>query len=569
MNNFEPTMNSTEEYVQANEAQETPKQNDESASHEPQACEFSKELESEAKAIHEQEPQEFSLNEKTFSAFMEELKSKPDPEKKLEFAINFMKETLSQKGTPHFKEFWQARRVCLDLFKENIAPPIRMALWTAYSELCRQARNLKEIFDEQSAFAVEQIEMAISSIESEAAYFPELLQKLPDMSFDIQCQAIQERYDAYNRLQRELNLLNTYAVKTNALRKELIKTEMRIRTKNKFFERLSKIGDAIFPRRKALIQEVSHLFVEDVNRFIEKTFVHEMKTQELFSVRDEIKALQAVAKQLTLNTEAFSQSRLSLSECWDSVKSILKERRKATSEKAQVFKENKEKLIAEIQELKTSYEEKKESAKACEKKLDDMVHAMRKIELGKTEIREIRELAKEFRQTLLKEMHAQDEQRRHEIKKKDDDQKQKFTTLRDSLKELLASCDQKSFDELQQLYEEQIVDAAKTVLTKGQKQEIEAYFRRIKDTVSDKKEHALLSDDQKQALDGLEEVLKERLERRKEIKEEIESLRKLQGSSGLDFTEALHYNELMETQKERLEHLEAGIREIEEKIDEI
>ena len=80
-----------------------------------------------------------------------------------------MELTLAQKGTPHFKSFWEARNLCVELFKQNISAAIKQPLWNKYSELSKEARRLREILDEQSAFAAEQIEIAIQALEKEIA----------------------------------------------------------------------------------------------------------------------------------------------------------------------------------------------------------------------------------------------------------------------------------------------------------------------------------------------------------------------------------------------------------------
>jgi hypothetical protein len=354
-----------------------------------------------------------------FDEFLKALRGCQEPEKKLEMSIQFMQQRLAQTGIPHFKEFWDARRVCLDLFKENINPSVRVALWARYSELCRQARKLKEIFDEQSAFAAEQIEIAVAAIEADLGRFGELLEKMTALDFGVECRSLEPRFEEYNAIQRELTLLNTYAMKTSALRKELIKTEMRIRQKNKFFERLSKLGDSIFPRRKELIQKVSDLFTSDVEHFITATFVSELNTAELFNVRDEIKALQSIAKVLTLNTESFSQTRQRLSECWDSIKNVVKDRRKVATEQKSEYKKHRDEFVQELDDLKTKFDAKELTTANVDTKLDDVVHRMRQTSLGKFEIRELRDKVRELRQVVSTQAHTEDLSRRNEAQKKE------------------------------------------------------------------------------------------------------------------------------------------------------
>jgi len=80
---------------------------------------------------------------KHFEKFLQELALLDDVDKKLEFGIDFMEKSIAQTGTPHFKSFWEARTICLELFKENISPPLRAVLWAKYNDLSKEARRLK------------------------------------------------------------------------------------------------------------------------------------------------------------------------------------------------------------------------------------------------------------------------------------------------------------------------------------------------------------------------------------------------------------------------------------------
>ncbi len=509
-----------------------------------------------------------------FEQFLQTLRATHEPEKKLDTAIQFMQERLAQAGVPHFKEFWDARRICLDLFKENINPTSRVHLWARYSELCREARKLKEIFDEQSAFACEQIEMAVAAIESEIGRLSELIEDLPEIDLQPPCVSLEHHLPEYAAMQRELNLLNTYAMKTSALRKELIKTEMRIRQKNKFFERLSRLGDSIFPRRKELIQKISQMFIEDVDQFIKTTFVEEMKTVQLFSIRDEIKDLQSIAKVLTLNTEAFSSTRKTLSECWDSIKDVVKERRKAASEQKSAYKKHRDEFVAELEALKASFEAKEGTLQAHEHKLDDIANRMRRTSLGKFEIRELRDMVRDVHQMLSAHTQSEDARRREEVVKKDQEKRAKVHALRlelETLSQGTNSLDAEGLDRaLEPLTKE--VAAQSQNFGRAEKQEFEKLIRNVRDLIAERKEQSLLalSDDDRESLTKLKELLKERKTNRQEIKSQIDSWRKeSSGSSGLDFASALQYNDMILNEKIRLEKVESAISDIQDKISKI
>ena len=73
-----------------------------------------------------------------FEDFKKQFDAQPDLEAKLQLAIDFMEASLAQGGTPHFRSFWEARRFCLPLFKENISPAFRSQQWNRYSELSKR-----------------------------------------------------------------------------------------------------------------------------------------------------------------------------------------------------------------------------------------------------------------------------------------------------------------------------------------------------------------------------------------------------------------------------------------------
>ena len=70
-------------------------------------------------------------------------------------------------------------------------------------------------------------------------------------------------------------------------------------------------------------------------------------------------------------------------------------------------------------------------------------------------------------------------------------------------------------------------------LTKNEKQELERLFKPFRDILADKREKALLAlpEDDRLALLQLKDLFKQRKERRQEIKNQLESLRKAAGAS--------------------------------------
>lgn len=505
-----------------------------------------------------------------FEAFKKAFEEQTDPEVKLQLAIHFMETSLAQGGTPHFRSFWEARRLCLPLFKENISPAIRSQLWTKYSELSKEARRLKEILDEQSAFAVEQIEIAIQALETDISHFDEQVEKSTFSESIVFPQALQEHFKTYQNLQKQLNVLNTQASRINALRKELLKTEMRVRHKNKFFQRLSTAGDKVFPKRKELIKQISQQFANDVEKFIKLHFEGQGSRESFYVLREEIKSFQGLAKVLTLNTHSFTQTRTHLSECWDRIKVEEKERKKERAQHRVVSKQNADEMEKQIAALKEAFEKNEESVGNAQKKVDDIVAQMRQVELGRDELKTLRDALNEVRRLIQGKVKLGEETRQQEEQERNRQKKEKYQIFRDQAEKLLQE-QETDADKLVADRDSLVAQIHDSSLSKNEKQELERVLKPLRDIITDKKEKALLalSEDDRQSLQQMQSILNQRKERRQEIKNQLEILRKAAGSSSLDFEKAMSYTSQINEEKERLDKANQAIQEIERKIREV
>lgn len=506
-----------------------------------------------------------------FLDFLKQFESESSAEGKIRISIDFMRDALASSGTPRFKDFWEGRRICLPLFKENISPKVRSQLWGSYIELSTEARRLKEILDEQSAFAIEQIELAIQALERDLEHYDVLLSQSHEDAGLLNSFTIEEKREFYAQVHKELQLLNTLASRVNALRKEVVKTEMRIRIKNKLLERLSLCGDGIFPKRKELIKKVSQEFISDIDKFISSYFQdEEFKDVPLYALREEIKQLQSIAKILTLNTHAFTETRLKLSGCWDKIKNREKERKKESQVKRQTFKQNfdlvleKIKPFAELCLSGLSLEE-------CNRQAAEILDFMRTVELGRDEVRILKDeihKAKRGPQDKAREAEMERQKKERDV---ENQRREKINALKEGLNSLLSKDLDLDVDVLLAKREELGRQFDEISLAKAEKQIVDRLFKQVKDLIDEKKEKSLLmlSDDDLKALEQLKEVLEERKLRRQEIKNQLEHYRKQLGGSGFDFEKAMMYREQIEAEKASLDKVNSSIDEIEEKIEEI
>ncbi|MCC5831439.1 MAG: hypothetical protein JJU12_00145 [Chlamydiales bacterium] len=521
--------------------------------------------------------EEKDLPKQETGVFLKKLEEISDIEEKLRASISFMRDALAQNGTANFKGFWEVRKLCLPLFKEPLAGPVRAQLWADYIELTREGRRLKNLLDEETAFAVEQIDLAVVSLEKEVDAFhqdPEkALSEVPDFEFLKEPAALEERSSLYKHLQKQLNALNVYASRINSLRKELIRTEMRIRQKNQFFQRLSHLGDRVFPQRKDLIQQVSESFFEDVERFVSAHFSDENFSQEqarrsLFFFREEIKNLQATAKMLTLNTYTFSKTREQLSGCWDKLKGMERELKKEFANQKQKSSENTAQVQEKIKAFESDYVEGKYSIEEGCKELDAIAKWMREIELTRSDVLHLKDLLAKAREPLEAKQTEEEAARRQKQAAFEEARREKV----EQFKQEIDSLSQKIVSEDVNTLLAQLEECRKTFssisMLKVERQQIERKLKTIRDQIAEKQEQALLalSDDDRETLDNLKEILSQRKERRKEIKAQIEEYRKISGGSDLDFEKAMRTQELMNSEKELLSQIDESISQIEKKI---
>jgi hypothetical protein len=501
--------------------------------------------------------------------FLQQFERESAPEDMIRLAINFMRTAISQAGTPRFKDFWEVRRLCLPFFKENLNPKIRVLLWGEYIELSGEARRIKEILDEQSAFAAEQIELAIAALEHDLEHFDQFLALAPSPFISKESGLLMDKKDFYLSVQKELNLLNTMASRINGLRKEVVKTEMRVRYKNRFFDRLSVAGDKIFPRRKELIKQISEEFAQDVYCFVENNFNEDGQGMSpLFILREEIKGLQLMAKELTLNTQAFTETRLQLSKCWDRIRDFEKERKKEFAQKRQSYKQNYDLVVEKIHAFAEICQNQELTQEECHRQSEAILDFMQTLELGRDEVRMLRDELQKAKKPVLDRFKEKELERNRLEKEEDIRRQEKLQEFRGQLNRLAQDMDQLEMQSFIEQRDQLLTELERFSLNKVERQGIERLFKQVKDQISEKKEKAImaLSADDLEAFEQLKLALQERKQQRQEIREQLEHYRKALGSSGFDFEKAMAYGELVEAEKARLEKANAAIYEIEEKI---
>lgn len=503
--------------------------------------------------------------------FLEQFNGEANSEKKIRLSLEFMRQALSQGSAPRFKDFWEVRKRCISLFKEDMPISIRADLWNAYTELASEAKQLKEIVDQQSEFAVEQIELAIQALEKDVENMEAVLEQITGIILPQKCFSLQKNGEFYTSTQRELQLLNALAVKINSLRKELLKTDMRIRIKNKLLARLSLCGNQVFPRRKELIKLISEQFSQDIAYFVQSHF-HETEAKQfpIYVLREEVKYLQQIAKVLTVNTHVFTETRVKLSACWEEIKNYEKERKKETQEKKLLFKQGFD-LVAEKIQAFAGCSHEDISLQECDQQITEVLAFMKTVQLGREEVQALKEQLYNLKKPILERVREAEKIHKQKLQEKEQEKKDRLEKMIGDLKDLIQQANDLSLEQLilQNKALEKVFE--QNQWKQVERQVLDRLFKQIKDLINDSKEKdlMLLSEDDQKKLKELHVVLFAKENRRKELKEQLEEYRKRLGGSDLDFEKTMIFIDRREADKKFLDKINNSITDIKKKIKQI
>jgi hypothetical protein len=316
---------------------------------------------------------------------------------------------------------------------------------------------------------------------------------------------------------------------------------------------------------------ISQQFLDDVERFVGKNFASEQAIHgPLHVVREEIKALQSIAKLLTLNTHAFTETRLKLSECWDKIKGWEKERKKEINQKKQEQKQNFDVAMEKVKSFEQFCKEQT-LLEVVEKQYEEVLQLLREMDLGRFEMKTLREEMNKSKQPFEDKQRRLQQEAQEKERAIEGQRLKQFQDLKMGLQSLLQQTSELNLEELIQKKNQFEEAYQKFATNKAEKMVIDRLFKQLKDLIHEKKSQNMLklSQTDQDQLHELKSLWEESKERRQEIKNQLEVYRKALGGSGFDFEKAMMYRELIEAEKISLERMNQAIDELEEKITEI
>lgn len=489
---------------------------------------------------------------------------KEKPENRIRNSLDFMRACLAQDKVPAFRDFWEAKQLCLELFKENIPSHTRGVFWQEYVDLMKQARTLKEILDEKSAFSEEQIRLAIQAIVDDLDQLNERVHSVDKKLFPENSTIFKGREESYLTLQHELDLLNLIAKRIKSLRDELIEINIRIRTKNQFFAKLSEIGDRVFPRRKELIESISSFFQQDVEQFISKC--GDFDATACFGLKEEIKILQNIAKEISLNTNVFSVTREMLSAFWNQIRQKEQQFKVEKAEKREVYQKNMQSINPKIDAFMKSFEDKVVSEKEIDHKLDALFEESKALELGKEEIKFLKMRLSDCKKSLIEQIKQKKQQKQAEEREENQHREHKLRLLHEEIQSHIDRAEGLSLDVLVEKWEFFLKQIQGLVREGIEQLFFQNLLAMLKDLVQEKKLVLWMGEKNADLKPNVEQLLEDRVEERKKVKMSLEAHRRIVGGSSLNLEMAMQYQKLIEDERMRLDSLEMLIEEIEQKL---
>ena len=504
------------------------------------------------------------------SLFKKKLEQEPSPEERLKLSIEFMKESISQSKAPRFKDFWEAKKLCLPLFKEKINAAVKAKYWADYTELSTEAKRLKDILDEQSSFSMEQLELALQALENDLSEPSKIGRMVSELKFPENAHTLKKRIDQYHTVHASVSTYIQLSARVKELRKEIISTEMRIRHKNKLLKKLSDLGDLFLPKKKELIKQLSEMFLQDVKEFsllfdLEACCVKN-KEAHIFTLREEVKAFQSSAKLIALNSHAFSSSRQILSNCWECLKSADKERKKSFHDKREAAKKNLGNAEALLIALEKFWSENPPKSKSeIFDKVSEVLIDLREIHLFKEDVKFIKAKLQQMQEKALVPFEAEEKLAKEKKELQEQKrllQKQEFLDL---CKSSILSFETKELKELNDLFKS--FDSTKKTLklTEREMFSFGSIKRELYEVILLKEESEIQNiSEQRQELENLYSKWEHFKE---ETRSRLEAFRKEMGSSGFDFEKAMIFRDHVDEEKKRLDRATEKVEQIEGMLD--
>src|SRR3989338_3481147 len=476
----------------------------------------------------------------SFSQIMEKLKGNLTLQERLKIALDFMGNALRTVPKAVMRDFWMMKRECLTLFKQSMHPEERRVFWGEYSKLLDEAHQIQKLHDADSAFEVEQLQLAIDAMHKAIATF-----SAEDVPLEID--ASLKIPGHIKELQKEIMFYQPMASRYFDLRKELLSMEIRLSQKNKLLADLGKMKDTILNRKRECIEKLSEHVTADVENFIETQFDMAGKSvrqnAKAFHLKGEIKRFQSMIRNLAVSSPVYRTLRERLSLCWDIAQKFDEEQEESKGREEKVHGDILSPIFAKMDALPLD--------NALKKALADCEEEAKKLRLPREGLVLLRKKTSEKLDAYYDKIRADEEKlqgergRKHEMKLSE---KNSFIAKIEALRSL-------TFDEKMKLEaESKSLPFSKDEWIGLEQQMALLVF---------KESHASL---EKFGTDEIEDHLQKMEEFREKSERRLLTCKTEMQGCGLDLEKAMAFRNLIDKEESLLESLEELALQFEERI---
>jgi len=222
-----------------------------------------------------------------------------------------MKAFIEAKEIQDWEEFNEAKKTFLERFKTLAQSLEKQQSWKEFTEYADSARALRKLQEEEGEFAAEMILKALDALDHEVDHWQAVKSHIYLPIFD-KVAAFKPLKEAIIEPLLKFKFLAVKGQQLQDLRQELTKTGMRLSVKGKLFDRLSKLGDKIFPVKKEAAALVLEYFQQGLQGFCNKAEGEEDGLELLFQIR----IIQGFLKELVLKKGDYESIKKRLDPLW-------------------------------------------------------------------------------------------------------------------------------------------------------------------------------------------------------------------------------------------------------------
>lgn len=487
---------------------------------------------------------------KPFKAFAEKLVSLSSPVDRLKITFDFMRECLSEGFAARRAEFWQAKQISLVLFKEPIEAAFRYPLWQQFIEVLDSAELAREVIAENSSFYFEQFALALKDLEIQVTKADEALacrlSLLDKLGFDGTSHAMEEFVQGLDEelvsLQGRLERFHQFASRYRSLREEIIDCVLNPSDKRELLSHLKQIKEKIFPPRADLVAQVDTLYDNEVSHFVTHALLAGEPVKPIYVLKQQLKALQRLAKTLSLSSKAFKNTRLKLSELWDLLSELEDAQREKMREQRAQCQLNAAHVQEKIEHLKNEIHQLNyEQMLSRTKQIIRFMHGMHLMREDKKHLRESLEQLKEpflqqINEGLAKQNTAHEEQANASLRA--------FQGLINQIGAIDPMSD--TYFERRAIAEEK---AGRLEMTSGQLREVQMRLDDLENEHRKVLEKEIRSSGDPTRLDEY------RLKEKERLRAKLDMLKKEKAAAGIDFERGFALEEQIAAIKQQLQSL--------------